>query len=714
MAQGVLATLQWSQDGRSELIVFTIASYLLSVAQFPAIVWNPSSRSWGFRLYLLLVAYMLAASLYLVVAILHTHKKYYFDKDSNLVPPMVALALASMFFAGVSVSRSHKPSKVQDPEESQMEKDLEEIHDFTDANSADWKAQDTHSEELSLNKSFQIPSPAMPQKLNNKDSDKTLIDRKGVDVGKSDEDVEAATVSWLVQASLSPNALDDHLGENWMAARLHHSINADMYHLPEPQTHLRYKSSSGDSGNSALSRSNTTGQLWVKKSRKARTLTSSSSLSSREAYYPTLGFRSGLISKLHERSRSIDADMALNVKPAVAWAHLATNSQSSTGQYTDVTTVRNSQSTLPKISLSDSLTQTKGYSTLDPSPSFNSSMPQTPEDVRFFSAPATSPNTHSHSAGSSMGDIIEGLEEIPGGISKWNLTGSSSMKNISLQEWERKKHSWLACEHEVKPIVYYLNSQNDHEGPGGFQTSKDINSMKYANQEQNEQSKGIDGILMRSFSAPSLHTYRPTSDNNSAHHSVILATDPGSLPDPLDYTLYRTQTPPALTLVMEVPSVHASPMKKILNFIKRDLFLEATGLNSSNNSVLNGHKHTDSVTTSMISAASGKSSRSGLPRKAIKNLFSRPSQADIPGTRTLFAFAMTPRMSPQKEQLQLVYSKPKKPLTFRYQDWEADTLEGLDRSRVSSVPSAVIGEYDREKWRTLKELLHPTQHPTQA
>lgn len=708
MAQGVLATLLWSQDGRSEIIVFTIASYLLSVAQLPVMLWNPSSKSWELRLYLLLVAYMIAASLYLVVAILQTHKRYFFEKNSSLVAPMVALALASMFLAGVSVSRSQKPFKIQDPEESRIEEDSEKSPELTAANSAEWKAQDTHSEELSLNRSHQVPSPAIPQTLNNKDSDKTLIDRKIPDAGKSDEDVEAATVSWLVQASLSPAALDDHLGENWMAARLNHSISAELHHFPEPQTHPRFKASSSGSGGS-LSRSNTTGQLWVKKSRKSRTLTSSASLSSREAFYPTLGIRNGLVSKVHERSHSTDADMALNMKPSITWAHLATNSQSSTGQYTDHIIVRNTQPTVPKIALSDSLTQTKDYAKLAASPSLNGSMPQTPEDLRFFTAPATSPSTQTHSAGSSMGDITEGLEEIPGGLPKWNITGSSSMKNISLQEWERKKHSWLACEHEVKPIVYYLNSQNIDEGPGGFQSSKDTRSIKHMNQEQNEHSKGLDGILVRSFSAPSLHTYRPTSDNNSAPRSTILSTEPSPLLNQLEYTLYRTQTPPALTLVTEVPSVHSSPIKKILNFIKRDLFLEAGGLNSSNNSVLNGHKHTESVTTSMISAASGKSSRSGLPRKAIKSLFSRPSQADIPGNRTSFAFAMTPRMSPQKESLQLVYSKPKKPLTFRYQDWEADTLEGLDRSRVSSVPSAVIGEYDREKWRTLKELQHPTQ-----
>lgn len=697
------------QEKRPEIIFFTIASYLLSVAQLPALLWNPASKSWWFSIHSLLVAYMMAASIFLVVAILKTQKTYYFDKNSMLIAPMVALTLATMFFAGFSVSCPQNATKVRDSEESQTKNSFEEIPNLTDANSADWKTHDTHSEELSLNRSHQVASPAIPQTLNNKDSEKTLADRKNVDSGKTEEDYEAATVNWLVQASLAPSALDDHLGENWMASRLHHSVNTDMYHHHEAHTRTRSKTGSG------LSRSNTTGQLLVNKSRKARALTSASSLSSREAFYPTLGIRSGLVSKLHERSRSIDADMALNVKPSVAWAHLATNSQSTNitnvtninSHFSDQLTMRNSQSTLPKISLSESLTQTNLYNQHELSPSFKSSNPQTPEDLRFFSAPpAPSSKTHGHSAGSSMGDIIEGLEEIPGGIAKWTTTsGSNSMKNISLQEWERKKHSWLACEHEVKPIVYYLNSQNINESPGGFQSSKDITTYE----EQNDQSKGMDGILMRSFSAPSLHTYRPSSDNPSAPASMTLAAEPGPLANQLEYTLYRTQTPPALTLVTEIPSVHSSPIKKILNFIKRDLILDAGGLNSSDNSVFNGHKHTDSVTTSMISAASGMSSRSGLPRKAIKNLFSRPSQADIPGTRTSFAFAMTPRMSPQKDLLLLVYSKPKKPLTFRYQDWEADTLDGLDRSRVSSVPSAVIGEYDREKWRTLKELQHPTQ-----
>lgn len=686
--QGVLATLLYVWHRQNEQLAFLIASFIVAIGLVPALVWNPRCLWWWYLLHVVSVAFLLAATIYFLVKESNAFRESH-GSMSPIYVLIVALAMISLFLVGFSF-----PTVVQTPPREEDTEKAENGKQFdSELASAEWNSSAACSEQLSLNKLHQVTSPPLGSNpLNNKDSERTLVGKNAPLVPKNDEEFDLASVNWVVQASMAPSALDDHLGENWMASRQHYTFGGSESKLPHVSELSSVHSGRGASG---LGRSNTTGQLSMKKARRDRSNTSAGNFITRDQLNVLQSGRNLLTTPSahkHDRSQSIDPGFHFLSKSH----HQASPSQSTT-QYTDHNYGRGSQCTFPRLSFSEAPVQSKVFHTSELGSSSDGTMPNSPDENRFFAAPPqTSPKMHS--AGSSMGDIMEGLEEIPHGMPRWNIRQPSAlMQNVSLQEWETKKNSWLACEHDIKPLVFYLNTHSAVESqvsPGRKHYDQTLTNAT------------TDGILMRSFSAPSLHTYRQVSDSKSRSGSQALALDDTIvLPDHDSYALYRTQTPPALTLVSEAPSVNTSPIRKIMSFMKRDLFLEANA-SYGGGSIANtasGHKHSESVTASMVSSATGKSSRSGLPRKSIKNLFTRSQSTEQP-IRSSFAFAMTPRMSPQKEPQPLLYSKPKIPLNFRFQDWETDTLENLDRSRVSSVPSAVIGEYDREKWRTLKVL----------
>lgn len=685
--QGVLATLQWANRTLPELASFAVASFIMAVAQALALVWYLFGHAWWLGVYLVLGSYLLAASVYLIVGSFHSHRDQSLENTRESAA-MAALALISVFLMGLSNGglyhlNSGKQSlfKKEHDVENQTVSGLFD----KDTKSEEWTSLEGHSEELSLNKSHKFNSPEIPQCLNNKDSDGTLVGRN-LDQFVISEDPEDACVSWLVQASTYHSALDERPEENWMASKLHYSVGGEFYRPPSSTDH--------HSSNSGLTRSNTTGQLRVNKSRKIKTRSSSATFFPRYMTLSETHHGQVLVLK-HERALSTDPNTHTRgyQRPAPAslstWSHNASESQS-----TNHSTAVNTLSAHQKLSLSGSLAQTKLINTLESS-SAQEPLPNTPENDMFLSAPYVP----EHSSGYSMGDIMEGLDEMPCGLPQWSVHNKSSMRNISLQEWERNKHSWLACEHEVKPIVYYLNPGDEAPGPGGLGVSQSNYNIHRASDEK----------LVRSFSAPSLHTYRPVADPSIPPNDYV--SEESSLHHQ-ELALSRVNTPPALIIKPDIPTASSSPIKKIMKFIKRDLILEANVPHRGNGEFehgnASGHRPNDSIADSMISSTSTtRSSRPGLPRKAIKNLFSR-SLADIQH-RPPFSFAMTPKMSPQKNPQPLVYSKSKKALNFRFRDWEADLVDVLDQSRVSSVPSAVIGEYDREKWRTLKELQQQTE-----
>lgn len=197
-------------------------------------------------------------------------------------------------------------------------------------------------------------------------------------------------------------------------------------------------------------------------------------------------------------------------------------------------------------------------------------------------------------------------------------------------------------------------------------------------------------VLYRSMSAPSLHTFRKVSSNEVpqiTEQKAFANFDFGTV----DLTRVCTPTTP-----INGPTgspfrrfIKESPKRLTSVFKKRLMDLTAGP----------SHKHSTSV-ISQFSMASSKSS----PRKSIKSLFS----GNAAGMQTHRSQASMPAFT-----LPALVAKGSEPIDF----WNIDTAPSSEGpSRVSSVPSDVIGAYDREKWRTLKlfsdETLEASEHYT--
>lgn len=231
-------------------------------------------------------------------------------------------------------------------------------------------------------------------------------------------------------------------------------------------------------------------------------------------------------------------------------------------------------------------------------------------------------------------------------------TSSSGMRTVSLEEWEQNRLVWMSNSSHLG-----VSAQTQHRLPHPLYTSQDVNM------DDDEQ-------------APSLHTYRAASGPSSS--SWLIESE-----------LPRCITPPPNLLFAPIPEVDSappSPIKKmILVFKRRDSSTEVPR-----------HKHSYSAVLVMSGISVG-SSRPGSPKKAIRALFqkgdSSPTQSkDLPGKVAHL-------------QLHLIALKNLERLQCAPQNHRAfDDWETSDHSRVSSLPSAVIGEYDKEKWRKLKEM----------
>lgn len=269
-------------------------------------------------------------------------------------------------------------------------------------------------------------------------------------------------------------------------------------------------------------------------------------------------------------------------------------------------------------------------------------------------------------------EIMDGLEDIPrppqlSGDQAKTLHHSAThqgIQNVSLEEWEASKTAWLSQSHSAKPILYAIAS------------SRTLSS------------------------APSLHTYRQVSEKSTA---------PSEDMESLEHIHANPVTPVHSAAHFEQPE-DSSPIKKMMGMFKRrDSAAEI--LTSPSSSIPQNHKHTTSVANSLASfsasLASGKSTRSNSPRKSIKSIFTRSVNYDqAPPQRLAF-----PSGPPGAHNLHRIPQHQSMSLNFKLlpgflpsHSWEAETVDHSEGSRVSSIPSAVIGEYDKEKWRTLKEL----------
>ena len=184
--------------------------------------------------------------------------------------------------------------------------------------------------------------------------------------------------------------------------------------------------------------------------------------------------------------------------------------------------------------------------------------------------------------------------------------------------------------------------------------------------------------LYRSMSAPSLHTFRNVSNGSEVpsipENPTVGKFDFGTV------DLARVCTP---TTPQEATS--ESPLRRFIKDSPKRI-TSVFKKKSMDLGTLPSHKHSTSVISQQYSMASSKSS----PRKSIKSLFS----GNAAGMQTHRTQGSVPVFS-----LPVLVARSAEPIDF----WDVSTAPSSGGpSRVSSVPSDVIGAYDREKWRTLK------------
>lgn len=247
--------------------------------------------------------------------------------------------------------------------------------------------------------------------------------------------------------------------------------------------------------------------------------------------------------------------------------------------------------------------------------------------------------------------------------------------------------------------------------------------------------------LNRSFSAPSLQTFRNVSNHSHKSHST-------SNTEANAEEILRYNTPPPLEPNNETSK--SSPIKKLYSSPKR-LFRRSiesdlgTFKETSNSLRHHNHHHTSSIMSSQFSLYSSPSKtspkrnsskksqlantsnginnnsnnlyrsisplNSNLPIRS-KSLSPKKSIKSFINSRRLFQSqtkindSQSPIIIPPPPTLlkQAIVKYPPQHSEDQYRFWDLQTSKSSDNSRISSLPSAVIGEYDREKWNTLKEL----------
>lgn len=292
------------------------------------------------------------------------------------------------------------------------------------------------------------------------------------------------------------------------------------------------------------------------------------------------------------------------------------------------------------------------------------------------------------------GETLDGLEKMAQSRPVWNVLEISSpslpVNHISLHDWDQNQQTWQ--EHRVRsgvnlniPGITRLVSDGNLQGaflvPSQDNRSDNIDALSdfHSFGENDETRRPLCSLLARSYSAPSLHTFRKL---------LVQSSIPLEVPEPIQLTHYITPTNerPVSTNLLPIRKffrMEHSPKRLGSMFRKRD----------TRSSTDYSHKHSGSVILVAFSVGLA-SSRSNLPKKALRLLLTRQSTSN--SAKQPLA---VPRSAVHSHNASLTI-----PQIDALDFWDLETGPSSDRSRVSSVPSAVIGEYDREKWRTLKAL----------
>lgn len=315
----------------------------------------------------------------------------------------------------------------------------------------------------------------------------------------------------------------------------------------------------------------------------------------------------------------------------------------------------------------------------------------------------------------SCDEELHGLEQIPKSTSfqqsPWNQNPPTKTL-ISPLDWEMNSSAWQEHRQRV----------GSGPNPVGVQITV---SMTDKNTPKTRPSFTL---LNRSFSAPSLHTFGNVSVGSSSSDHPASRQQTGTISTDLtslsNNQLQHCKTPPVAT----TPTASSSPVRKFLHGSPkriRSVFRKLSFSTSRKSLEVEfpniGHKHNSSVISNAFSLSSSKS---GSPKKSIKAFLlrtpthhaknvSEPSFDFYRESEPLQLQASHWHTTPKLYSYKVQDFRPQEPVGLDVSDrWNFDleTTPGSDQSRVSSVPSAVIGEYDREKWRTLKALGNRDQH----
>ncbi|CUM65070.1 uncharacterized protein PRCAT00002692001 [Priceomyces carsonii] len=341
------------------------------------------------------------------------------------------------------------------------------------------------------------------------------------------------------------------------------------------------------------------------------------------------------------------------------------------------------------------------------------------------------------------GDTLKGLEKIPVRSSSQNSWSQNfanegqEMRNISLKEWDLNAEAWLqnriragepsslgALTRLATEGLKSLDEESNVVSGSGMRVrsrAETIGSLSdiHSTSEDSEvrENQHSFAILNKSFSAPSLHTFRQNSIES--HRSVSVENlheyaenddfmrregdfcMPKEVVDPSSPLTPQSSSSPVKRFFKDSPKRFSNIFKGPNNHLKRHTgsldYTYAPKYNTFEKT------HMSSKSESIGSVSPKRSIKSFIANKSVHKSF--PSLSSCPGP------------FPSKFNSRTHNHNPTYTSSFAFSSnsshtfWELDTEPSSNKSRisssksrVSSIPSAVIGQYDREKWSTLKAL----------
>ncbi|KAI5970122.1 hypothetical protein CANMA_000733 [Candida margitis] len=333
--------------------------------------------------------------------------------------------------------------------------------------------------------------------------------------------------------------------------------------------------------------------------------------------------------------------------------------------------------------------------------------------------------------GDGAGDM-QGLEQISG-FKPRKLRSTMTLDDWNLEEYNNARK---ISGYTVVPGVHHIVSDSNlykkpidtndvHLLPPKESPVENIDDLSDIDTHKPSLDRDFSYPSNQSECAPSLHTYRKESSNSQiTQSSVNVSKDQEQSQAISPYPLPEPTTPPPSN-ESSAHSKNNSPIKKFLTDSPRKIFRSSTTTFHQRH-----HNHSSSIASNSYSLMSGVSSRSrsSSPKKLKSYLKIHKHSLSVPN----FAInklspsqqSNSPLPSPQHSEYFSVNStKLIEPIDLweiqttnftydeaeghsygepRINDGNGETDGANDGSRVSSLPSQAIGEYDREKWRTIK------------